>query len=707
MRPNRSIWIVSALSLLATVGEVRAQVPSVTEQPDPYIWLEDVWGKRSLDWVKAENAKTAAVLKNDPRFGKLQAEALKIAESPDRLPTPEFRNGAVYNFWQDHDHPQGILRRTTLEDYRRSKPNWKTVLDIDALGKKDRQKWVSHGLTGLYPNDRHVLVNLSAGGEDADTMREFDLKTGRFVSGGFTLPKSKQNVDWLDENTLMVARDWGKGTMTASGYPFVLKLVRRGQPLSRAKEIFRGSAQDVSVYPSVLHDAQGNRLAIIGRGLDFFRGAVYLWNGKKVQRLAVPEKSQIDGLLNGRLIVTTNEDWNPTGRQTIRQGSVVALDLTAVRRDPLHLRPTVVFTPTAKEFAQEVALTRSRLLLTTLENVQGRAYVFQPSAKGAWPRKKLSLGDNLAVSIVSADEASDRFFVSTSGFLTPSTVLLGDAAHPSLVAVKTRKPLFDASKLKVEQRFATSKDGTKVPYFLVRRKDIPYDGSTPTLLNAYGGFESSETPFYSGNVGKLWLERGGAFVLANIRGGGEFGPAWHEAGLKTHRQRIYDDFAAVAQDLFDKKVTSPRRLGIMGGSNGGLLMGVELTQHPEMWNAVIIQVPLLDMLRFEKIAAGASWVGEYGSVSVPEERRFLASISPYNQLRADATYPEPLIFTTTKDDRVGPVHARKFAARMKELGKPYLYWEILEGGHGSGADLKQQATTNAIQYIYLIRKLMD
>lgn len=702
MRPTS---LILSLLLLAPAA-FGQRTPSTEERADPYIWLEDVWGKRSLDWVKAENARTAAILQRDPRFAKLQAEALRIAESPDRLPSPEFRNGWVYNLWQDRVHPQGILRRTTLEDYRRTKPSWKTILDYDALGRKDRQKWVAHGLTSLYPGDRRVLVNLSAGGEDAETLREFDLKTGRFVSGGFTLPRSKQNVDWLDENTLMVARDWGKGSMTASGYPYVLKLVRRGQPLSRAKEIFRGTPGDVSVGPSVLHDAQGNRLVTIQRGLDFFHDAVYVWTGTKAQRLAIPQKASLQGMVNGQVIVLVREDWQLASGRTIRQGSVVALDVAAVRRDPAHLRPTVIFAPTAKEFAQEVAVTRDRLILTTLENVQGRAYVYRQVTRG-WTRQRLPLGNNLAVSVETTDESSNRFFLSTSGFLTPTTLLLGDASKAGLMAVKTRKPLFDASKLTVEQRFATSNDGTKVPYFLVRRKNIPFNGSTPTLLNAYGGFESSETPFYSGNVGKLWLERGGAFALANIRGGGEFGPAWHEAGLKTHRQRIYDDFASVARDLFARKVTSPRRLGIMGGSNGGLLMGVEMTQHPEMWNAVIIQVPLLDMLRFEQIAAGASWVGEYGSVSVPEERRFLASISPYNQLQPDATYPEPLIFTTTKDDRVGPVHARKFAARMKEFGKPYLYWEILEGGHGSGADLKQQATTNAVQYIYLIRKLMD
>jgi prolyl oligopeptidase len=366
-----------------------------------------------------------------------------------------------------------------------------------------------------------------------------------------------------------------------------------------------------------------------------------------------------------------------------------------------------VFAPTATEFAQRVATTRNRLLVTTLESVQGRVYSYTFSAKGAWTRRKLDVPGNLTVSIVSANWSDDQFFLSVEGFLTPSSLLLGDAGAGTLKQAKTLPAQFDASGEVVEQLEAVSKDGTKVPYFVVRRKDIRYDGANPTLLTAYGGFQVSETPTYSATVGKLWLERGGVYVLANIRGGGEFGPAWHEAGLKTHRQRIYDDFAAVGRDLVTRRITSPRRLGIVGGSNGGLLMGVEMTQHPEMWSAIVINVPLLDMLRFEQIAAGASWVGEYGSVSVPQERAFLASISPYHQLKASVTYPEPLIFTTTKDDRVGPVHARKFAAKMEELKKPFLYEEIVEGGHNTGADLKEQAKTFAMRYTYLTRKLMD
>jgi prolyl oligopeptidase len=425
------------------------------------------------------------------------------------------------------------------------------------------------------------------------------------------------------------------------------------------------------------------------------------------KQMAIPLKSNISGLIDGRVLLNISEDWTPAGQtRSFKQGSLLELKLADVTKDPAHLKPEIVFEPSADEFFGGAAITKSRLLVTTLKHVQGRAYIYTPKPSG-WTRKALPVPENSTVGIVSTDSDSDTFFLGVTGFLTPTSLYLGDALTDTLTLEKTEPARFDASADTVEQLEATSRDGTKVPYFIVHRKDLKYDGTNPTLLNAYGGFEVAETPNYSANIGKLWLEHGGVYVLANIRGGGEFGPAWHEAGLKTHRQRIYDDFAAVGEDLIVRKITSPRRLGIMGGSNGGLLMGVEMTQHPDLWNAVVIQVPLLDMLRYEKIAAGASWVGEFGSVSVPEERAFLAGISPYNQLKPDVKYPEPFITTTTKDDRVGPQHARKFAAKMEEFHEPFFYDEITEGGHAAGADLKEQANTWALTYVYLTRKLMD
>jgi prolyl oligopeptidase len=687
----------------------RAQ-QSTPEQPDKYTWLEDIHGERPMAWVNAENARTAAVLEKDRHFAPLEADALKVLESPDRLPAPQFRGGAVYNTWRDAEHVRGIVRRTTLKDYLTAEPKWETVLDYDALSKEDKQSWVGKGLACLQPDDELCLVGLSAGGEDAVTLREMNLKTGKFAEGGFVLPRGKQRVAWVDKDTLLISRDWGPGTMSEAGYPITIREWKRGRPLEDSKEVFRGDTKDNGYGDNahVFNDGQGHRAVILGRSRTTFEQENFLLLPSGVKKLALPLKAEVNGLLNGQLLVTLNEDWAPEGQtHSFAQGSVVSLALDAVEKDPAHLRPTVVFAPTAQEFEQEVATTKNHMILTALEHVQGRAYVYTFGSDGQWTRKRLQVPDNRTVEIVTASDTDDRFFVSVTGFLTPPSLWLGDAADGSFALAKSQKPLFDAGADVVEQSEATSKDGTKVPYFVVHRKDMPYDGSNPTLLTAYGGFQISETPTYAPVMGKLWLEHGGVFVLANIRGGGEFGPAWHEAGLKTHRQRIYDDFYAVAEDLVERKITSSRRLGIVGGSNGGLLMGVEFTQHPEMWKAVVIQVPLLDMLGFEHLSAGASWVGEYGSVSVPEERAFLASISPYNQLKPDVHYPEPLIFTTTKDDRVGPVHARKFAARMEEFHEPFFYDEITEGGHGAGADNKQEARTRAEYFTYLMMKLMD
>jgi prolyl oligopeptidase len=680
---------------------------SISSTADKYVWLEDVSGERSMDWVKAENARTTKVLESDPRYAAYQADALKVAEDPRRLPKPDLRGDEVLNFWQDATHVRGILRKTSVADYRNAEPKWQTVIDYDALAAKDNVKWVEEGMECLYPGDGLCMVELSAGGEDAETQREFDLKSGKFVEGGFVLPHSKQNVAWQDKDTLLVARDWGAGTMTASGYPFVVKAWTRGTPLEQAKELYRGQASDIRVDPQVLVDAQGHSVTLFVRDITFFETQVFVMTPQGPKQLAVPTKENVEGLLDGRLVISLDRDWTPAGQaKTFKQGSLVAMKLAEVMKDPAHLKPTVVFEPTGQEFLHETGMTRSHMLVTTLNHVQGRAYVYTPTAEG-WSKKPLDVPENVAVSIVTTNAKDEKFFLGITGFLTPSSVWLGDAGTAAMELAKTDPTLFDASKDVVEQMEATSKDGTKVPYFVVHRKDMKYDGTNATLLNAYGGFQVSETPLYSGNIGKLWLEHGGVFVLANIRGGGEFGPAWHEAGLKTHRQRIYDDFYAVGQDLIARKITSTKHLGIMGGSNGGLLMGVEMTEHPTEWNAVVIQVPLLDMLGFEHIAAGASWVGEYGSVTVPAERTFLASISPYEQLKPGVAYPEPLIFTTTKDDRVGPQHARKFAAKMEEFHEPFLYDEIIEGGHAAGADLREKAKTWATTYVYLSEKLMD
>jgi prolyl oligopeptidase len=701
----RILALASACALISF--NALAQTAPMTPA-DPFLWLEDVNGARAMDWVKAENAKTLGVLEKDPRFAGLYADALTIAEAKDRIPAPEFLDGQLYNYWQDSDHVRGVWRRTSLEDYARPEPAWTTVLDLDALSTAEKANWVWKGSDCEWRAEKRCLVSLSDGGEDAVTVREFDLPSGQFVAGGFLLPHGKQTTAWADPDTLLVSREWAPGELTASGYPYIVKAVKRGQPLSSATEVFRGAASDggYGVTPQTLHDGEGHQALLIIRPLSTFEAETYLVTPAGVKKLDLPLKSQVDDMVAGRLLVQLSEDWTTNGAH-FAQGALVSIRLDEASADPAHLKPTLVYAPGPRESIESVAATKSNLMVELYENVRGRAVVYTPTADGGWTHRRLDLPDNASISLISTDAHSERAFLSVTSFLTPTTLWLANAADGRLAQVKALSPKFDASKDTVDQYQATSKDGTKIPYFVVHPKDMALNGANPTILYAYGGFQVSMTPSYSGAMGKLWLERGGVYVLANIRGGGEFGPAWHDAGLKTHRQRIYDDFAAVAQDLIARKITSPRRLGIQGGSNGGLLMGVEFTQHPELWHAVDIQVPLLDMLRYEKIAAGSSWVGEYGSVSNPDERAFLASISPYNNLKPGVDYPEPFIWTTTKDDRVGPQHARKFAAKLSAMGKPYLFYEVTEGGHGSGANLREKAHTGALEMTYFIRKLMD
>jgi prolyl oligopeptidase len=695
--------LAQILTLTLALMTLASAAPAAPLPDDPYVWLEPMTDAKALQWVEAENARTLSVLEKDLRYPGLYAEALKIAEASDRIPSPSFLGGLIYNFWQDAEHVQGLWRRTTAESYATANPAWEPVLDLDALSKADGVTWVWKGAVCKQPEETRCLVQLSNGGADAVTVREFDLTAKAFVEGGITLSTSKQDVAWLDADTALVARDWGPGTMTASGYPFVVKAVRRGQPLDQARELFRGVPADVGVTPATFTDGDGFSLPLAIRSVSFFEAEVSWIRPDGAKRIVLPLKGDLEGLVQGRLVVKLNQDWRFDG-QDFKAGALVAAtpEVLAAGKGPIEL----IFNPGPRQSVEEVTVTRSKVLASILDNVRGRGWAFSRGPAG-WTSTPLALPDNAAVGLGSANGRDERVFLSVTGFLTPTTLLLADLATGSLASIKALPAKFDASRHVVEQHEATSKDGTKVPYFLVIPKDAKRDGSNPTLLYAYGGFQNSVLPGYSATVGKLWLERGGTYAIANIRGGGEFGPAWHEAGLKTNRQRIYDDFAAVAEDLIKRGVTSPRRLGARGGSNGGLLMGVEYNQRPDLWRAMIIDVPLLDMLRFEQIAAGASWVGEYGSVGVPAERAFLEKISPLQNLKAGTKGPEPFIFTTTKDDRVGPGHARKFAARMKALGLPYLYYENTEGGHGSGANQREAARVSALEMTYLTRKLMD
>jgi prolyl oligopeptidase len=700
----RKLLLFTLLAAAAGMSTARAQ----TTSDDPYIWLEEVSSPKAMAWVDAHNARSTAILQADPRYQQYYDEALAIAQAKDRIPYGNFIGGRIYNFWQDADHVRGIWRRTSLDSYASGNPQWETVLDLDALAASEKANWVWKGAQCARPAERRCLINLSDGGEDAVTVREFDLPTKSFVMGGFVLPKGKQDATWLDDNTLLVSREWKPGELTESGYAYVVKRLKRGQPLSAATEVFRGTKKDVSAGAGLLRDAENHTLPLINEGTDFWHSKNFVIGPKGTTRIAIPEKAQLVDMVDGRVIIRSQEEWTPVaGGKTFPAGSLLSVDLAQLRANPAHLKPTLVYAPGPREALEGSAAAKGTLLVSILDNVRGRTLVFKPGPNGSWTRSSLELPDNSTIAIADASNKSDQALLAVTNFLTPPSLWLADAATGDVKEIMRQPAKFDASDLVAEQREAVSTDGTKIPYFLVHRKDIKLDGNNPTLLYAYGGFEASETPSYSAITGKLWLEKGGVYALANIRGGGEFGPAWHEAGLGTKRQIIYDDFAAVAKDLIASKVTSPRRLGIRGGSNGGLLMGVEFTQHPELFNAVDIEVPLLDMIRISKIAAGASWEGEYGSIEHPAVRAFWEKTSPYQSLRKDGKYPVPFIFTTTKDDRVGPQHARKFAARMEEYGLPFLYYENTEGGHAAGANLKQAAHTSALEMIYLTRRLMD
>ncbi len=704
----------AALLLVAVGAAAQARSPAAgtpaasagsSAGDDPYLWLEQLDSPEATGWVRAENEKTVSVLETDPRFAGLHAQALAIAQARDRIPFARRIDGALWNFWQDASHTRGIWRVATTQSYDAGgAPAWKTVLDLDKLAATEKVNWVWKGADCEAERERRCLVALSDAGEDAVTIREFDLRRRRFVADGFKLPRSKQSAVWEGTNALVVAREWVPGELTKSGYPYVVKRLTRGQPLSAAVEVFRGSPSDARLKVRSFSDAQGHVATLIQRGLTFFEWESHLLTPSGARRLNLPGKATVVALFDGQLVIRLDEAWAVAG-QHFAPGSLVAADLAQALSAPDELRPVLVFAPGGRQSLQDVAATGDGLLVTLLDNVRGRAYRVTRTRGGAWAATAVPLPDDTTIEISDSSPRSPVAYLSVSGYLQPQSQWRVDGRSARLL--RSLPAQFDASREAIAQFEAISSDGTRIPYTVVHPKGMALDGSHPTILHAYGGFAVSKSPSYWGTLGKLWLERGGVYVVANIRGGGEFGPAWHEAGLKTKRQLIYDDFAAVGRDLVARGVTSARRLGIMGGSNGGLLMGVAMTQHPELWNAVDIAVPLLDMLRFEQIAAGALWVGEYGSVANAGERAFLARISPYNNLRRGVKYPQAFVWTTTKDDRVGPQHARKFAARLAEYGIPYHFYEFTQGGHSADANLQELARGFALEYVYFARQLMD
>jgi len=683
---------------------------ATSDATDPYLWLEEIEGERAMAWVEAQNARSLGVLRGDPRFETLHQQALEIVQARDRIPGVGFNHdGSLTNFWQDAEHVRGVWRTTTLDSYRLAEPQWETVLDLDALSAAEGRNWVWKGASCLPPDETRCLIDLSDGGKDAVTVREFDRSTKTFVEDGFVLPESKGGAAWLDADTLLVSRDFGPGTMTSSGYPMIVKVLKRGQTLDQAQTVFTGQPTDVSVSGSTLRDADGVvRATLINRGVSFYEGETHRLNADgTTTRLELPARSTINTLVRGQVVVTTDQDWTAPSGQEFRTGDVIAWDLERWLADPAT-PARLVIRPGEREAVEGMNATRNRLVVAMTENVRGSVHVYEPNPAGEWSRTRLDLPQNVTVGVGSASEQDDRVFISVAGYLTPSSLYLADAATGAAPeVVKSLPPKFDAAGMVVEQFEATSADGTKIPYFVVHKGGMPMDGSNPTLLYGYGGYQVSLLPGYSATVGKLWLERGGVYVVANTRGGGEFGPRWHQAALQQNRQRAHEDFQAVAEDLIARGVTSQPRLGVMGGSQGGLFMGAMLTQRPELINAAVIQVPLFDMLRFHKLLAGASWMDEYGNPDIPEQRAWIEEYSPYQRLEAGQPYPEVFIHTSTKDDRVHPGHARKAAARLEELGYPVLFYENTDGGHAAGANLRETARRLALEYTYLTRRLMD
>ena len=693
--------------VLASVRGADATQPGVPDAPaksgmgeDPYLWLEDVSAERSLNWVREQNALSTRELESSPSFEPIRSRLLAILDSKERIPYVTKHGPYYYNFWRDQTNVRGVWRRTSLEEYKKREPAWEVVLDLDQLASAEKENWVWKGYHILYPTYDRCLILLSRGGADATVVREFDLPAKAFVKDGFTLPEAKSEVAWRNRDAIYVGTDFGPDSLTDSGYPRIVKEWKRKSPLAEAKVILEGKKADISVSAGVVHD-HGRTYEFASRGVTFFTSEEYLRQGDQWTPIDKPA----DALLStceDQLLLRLRSDWKVNG-STYPSGSLLAADFKQYLQGDRHFE--TLFLPTPRKSLAGTSATKNYLVVNELDNVKNRLYALQHK-NGQWTRTALDTPAFGSVSLTGIDaDESDDYFMTVTDFLTPSSLYLGSLLGAGREKLKSLPAYFKAGGLEISQHEATSKDGTRVPYFQVSRTNLVLNGANPTLLYGYGGFEIPMLPNYNAGVGSAWLERGGVYVLANIRGGGEFGPTWHEAARKQNRQRAYDDFIAVAEDLAARKVTSPKHLGIQGGSNGGLLMGVMLTERPDLFKAVVCQVPLLDMRRFNKLLAGASWMDEYGNPDKPEEWTYLSKYSPYQNVRASTQYPRVLFTTSTRDDRVHPGHARKMVARMKEQGHDVLYYENIEGGHGGAANNKQAAYMSALAYTFLLKEL--
>jgi prolyl oligopeptidase len=684
--------------------------PAGVRAADDHLALEQVEGAEAMAFVAAENRRALAALTGDARYETFRQQAEAILTATDRIPSPSFLGDGVGNYWQDAANPKGVWRRTTLDSYRAADTRWETLIDLDALSRAEGRDWVWKGADCLAPDETRCLISLSDGGKDAVVVREFDTTTKAFVDGGFSLPEGKHRIEWLDSDTLLVATDFGPGTLTESGYPFIVKSLSRGRTLAQATEVYRGEQGDggYGVSPAVYRDEDGAvQAVIINRPLDTFRSETWRLSAEGAAfKLNLPERVAIQGVIGRNLIFSPDQAWSFDG-QDYAAGSLLSLPfgvLGPVREDIRVGAEAVIFSPSPRQSLQDVAVFSDSVVGVIADNVVGTLTRFT-SRDGLWSATPVVVPANSAVSLGDRSKSRGQVFVSTQGFLTPPTLSLADLSSAALTELKAAPTKFDASTHVVEQFEATSSDGTRIPYFVTRPREM--SGPAPTILFGYGGFQVSFPPAYKPEMGKLWLENGGVFVQANIRGGGEFGPAWHQAVLRENRQLAFDDFAAVARDLEARGITSPRRLGIYGRSNGGVLTSVSITQHPELFNAAVIESPLIDMLRYQDLPAGASWIGEYGDPRIPGDAEFIARYSGYQNLREGADYPRVYITTNTRDDRVHPGHARKFAARLGDMGYDHLYYEETAGGHSNDADPVANARRWARHYVYLAQQLMD
>ena len=672
----------------------------VVNTQDPYLWLEEVEGDAALQWVNSQNEITQARYTNSERFNETYQFLLDEYNSDDRIPYAYVQNGEMYNFWRDESNVRGVWRKTSIEKYQEEKVEWEVIIDVDQLAKAEDKNWVWRGADCLAPNYERCLIRLSDGGKDAVVVREFNLISKSFIDDGFATLESKQYFSWVNQDQILIATNFGEGSMNESGYPSQVRLWDRNQDIGDAREVFQGDYQKIFSFPFSSIRPDGNYFGIL-EGPTFFTKVLYLFNNDELVKLELPLKMDVYGTYENLLIISLAENW-----QGFDIGSLVAVNLDDALAQNISVDSlTLLFEPSEKRFLRSVSIGANQILVSVLDNISGQVLQLQ-KVGSSWIENQVRGFEGGMLSVSSIDEWSDHTFLNSQGFTQPSSLYYSNGSK-EFKKIKSVPSKFDPEKYNVEQLYAVSKDGTQIPYFQISNIGMENNSINPTLLYGYGGFEISQTPSYLSAFSRSWLDSGGVYVIANIRGGGEYGPKWHQSALKENRQRAYDDFIAVAEKLIDSKITSPRHLGIRGGSNGGLLVGATFTQRPDLFNAVVCAVPLLDMFRYDKLLAGASWVDEYGDPDNADEWEFISKYSPYQNVYEDKEYPEVYFYTSTKDDRVHPGHARKMAKKMIDQGHKVIYYENVEGGHSAAANLKQSAYMSTLQLEYLRDKLVD